>query len=136
MFDEIMKSRKQHVRRELDIDMLDKLCAMHCTRGEIAAFFDISVDTLVNKIRQLSRSDGTPYVNFIDYYEDHCNLGKISLRKMQWMSAQRGNVPMQIFLGKNMLEQTEKTQVDMAGITEIKVDFVDPKEEPVKSEDE
>ena len=127
-----MKSRKQHVRRELDIDMLDKLCAMHCTRGEIAAFFDISVDTLVNKIRRLERSDGTPYTNFIDYYEDHCNLGKISLRKMQWMSAQRGNVPMQIFLGKNMLEQTEKTQVDMAGITEIKVDFVDPKEEPAE----
>ena len=40
---------------------------------------------------------------------------KIRLRQLQWKSAEKGNVTMQIFLGKNMLGQQdriEQTELD------------------------
>ncbi len=33
---------------------------------------------------------------------------KIKLRKLQWKSADKGNVTMQIFLGKNILGQKDR----------------------------
>ena len=35
---------------------------------------------------------------------------KIRLRKLQWQSAENGNVTMQIFLGKNILGQQDKIE--------------------------
>ena len=35
---------------------------------------------------------------------------KIRLRQLQWKSAEKGNVTMQIFLGKNMLGQQDKIE--------------------------
>ncbi len=32
------------------------------------------------------------------------------LRQLQWNSAERGNIVMQIFLGKNLLGQTDKIE--------------------------
>ena len=35
---------------------------------------------------------------------------RIRLRQLQWKSAERGNVTMQIFLGKNMLGQQDRLE--------------------------
>ena len=35
---------------------------------------------------------------------------KIKLRKLQWKSAEKGNVTMQIFLGKNILGQQDRLE--------------------------
>jgi hypothetical protein len=35
---------------------------------------------------------------------------KLRLRQLQWQSASKGNVTMQIFLGKNMLGQQDKIE--------------------------
>jgi hypothetical protein len=43
----------------------------------------------------------------------------MSLRRLQWKSAEAGNTTMQIFLGKQWLDQTEKTDDN------ISVDFED-----------
>ena len=40
---------------------------------------------------------------------------KLSLRQLQWKHAQSGNTALLIFLGKNFLNQTDKSQVDMTG---------------------
>ena len=37
---------------------------------------------------------------------------KYKLRQMQWKSAERGNVPMQIWLGKQILGQSESPMGD------------------------
>ena len=110
---------------EVDFETVTKLCEMHCTGVEIAGFLEISYDTLDRRVKEQQKPDGTFYSGFAEYYAVKCARGRISLRKLQWDSAKKGNVAMQIFLGKNMLDQTEKQQVDLAGVTEIKVDFVD-----------
>ncbi len=40
---------------------------------------------------------------------------KLSLRQLQWKNAASGNTALLIFLGKNYLNQTDKSQVDMTG---------------------
>ena len=47
-------------------------------------------------------------------YSDFLTKGraemKMRLRQLQWQSATKGNVTMQIFLGKNMLGQQDKIE--------------------------
>lgn len=44
-------------------------------------------------------------------------IGKASLRRMQFKSAEDGNVTMQIWLGKQMLGQRDKSEIDH-GVTD------------------
>lgn len=73
---------------------------------------------VVRKLAQL----GSNNVEIADYfgcdesllrksYSEYLKLGraeqKMRLRELQWQSAQKGSVPMQIWLGRNMLDQSE-----------------------------
>lgn len=123
-------------RYELNFDQIEDLCAMHCTAREIAWFCNVSEDTLDRRIKEQCKPDGTCYSGFAEYFAINSSKGRISLRRMQWQSAKKGSIPMQVFLGKNMLDQTEKQQVDIKGITEIKVDFVGDDTEEATTEDD
>jgi hypothetical protein len=84
----------------MEIDEADviKLAQMNCTMKEIAAFCNCSVDTLERR--------------FADVIAKGKEQGRISLRRLQWQSAQKGNVVMQLFLGKNMLGQADKQEIE------------------------
>jgi hypothetical protein len=112
-------------RKEIDFTEVDKLCALHCTAEEIAGFFEITTFTLDQRIKEQQKPDGTYYKNFLEYFAVKSAIGKITLRRLQWTAANRGNVTMQMFLGKNIVGQTEKQQIDIAGVTQIKVTLVD-----------
>lgn len=92
-------------RKPFDWKQLAKLCMMQCTRDEIADIIGVSHDTLAIRIRE--RFDCT----FSTFYKKYSSMGKESLRRLQWRSAEKGNVTMQIWLGKQMLGQTEKTEL-------------------------
>ena len=77
---------------------------------------------VVRKLAQL----GSNNVEIADYfgcdesllrksYSEYLTLGraeqKLRLRELQWQSAQKGSVPMQIWLGRNMLNQSENGAV-------------------------
>lgn len=96
-------------RKEFSFDELDKLCSLHCTQEEICFFFDMCEDTLVRRIKE--RFD----CNFSEYYKRASGGGKMSLRRMQFESANKGNVTMQIWLGKQWLGQTDKQEVENTG---------------------
>ena len=51
-------------------------------------------------------------MNFSDYLPQKALAGKASLRRTQWKTATGGNPTMQIWLGKNMLGQTDKQEID------------------------
>ena len=86
-------------KKKIDFELVKGLAAISCTQEEIAAVLDISVRTLLrNK-------------TFCQTYKKHFEEGKASLRRMQWTSAQNGNITMQIWLGKQILQQTDKTEV-------------------------
>ena len=82
---------------KLDKDKIEQLASFGCTNTEIASFFGCSSD-LIEK----------SYSEFLTKGRDK---GKIRLRQMQWKAADKGNVAMLIWLGKQVLGQTEKSEV-------------------------
>lgn len=82
-------------RIELDTDQIAKLAEIQCTIKEIAYIMGVSTDTI-------SR-------NYADVVEAGKQSGKMQLRRAQWRKAvEEGNPTMQIWLGKQYLEQADQ----------------------------
>ena len=82
----------------IDTEQVTKLATLGCTNIEMADFFGCSPDLLEKS-----------YSEYIT--KGKANL-KIRLRQLQWQSASKGNVTMQIFLGKNLLGQQDKIETN------------------------
>ena len=78
---------------------VEKLASYGCTNREIASYFGCSED-LIKK----------SYSQFVTKGQ---NEGKTRLRKLQWNAANRGSVPMLIWLGKQYLGQSDKQELDI-----------------------
>lgn len=87
-------------QKEIDVEKLRNLAAIHCTDEEIASVLQISVDTLSR------RKKDDPAV--LEALEGGRNQGKASLRRLQWELAKKHNAAMLIFLGKNILKQRDR----------------------------
>lgn len=84
---------------------VEKLCALQCTIEEIAAFVNICEDTL-DKHSKIDHG-----VSFSEFLKEKKQFGKISLRRKQWKLAEK-SAAVAIFLGKNMLGQSDKREVE------------------------
>jgi len=93
----------------IDWEQVEKLCEMQCTGEEVGAFIGLDYKTLERAIRREFKQ------GFVEYYKKHSGTGKTSLRRMQWLSAQGGNVTMLIWLGKQWLGQKDKTDISSDG---------------------
>lgn len=91
--------------KEIDYKTLDSLCKIQCTGEECASFLDMDYDTLNNALKR----DG--FGGFSDYFSKKAPGGRISLRRRQFKEAMDGNSTMLVWLGKNWLGQTDKTEV-------------------------
>lgn len=105
-------------RIQIDWDQFDKLCKILCTQKEIADWFECSVDTLERAVRREHK------VSLSEYYARKSVEAKISLRRLQFQAAERGSGPMLIFLGKNILGQSDHPQELEADQTHLNM-FVD-----------
>ena len=81
----------------IDKEKVEQLASFGCTNTEIAAFFGCS-KSLLTKSYSTNLTKGA-------------EKGKIRLRQMQWKAADKGNVTMLIWLGKQVLGQVEKSEV-------------------------
>lgn len=90
-------------KKLIDFDLLDDLCALQCTGEECAAIFKIDYDTLNARVKEETG------LSFSDYFKQKRVAGKVSLRRSQFLLA-KSNPAMAIFLGKNILDQTDKTE--------------------------
>ncbi len=86
----------------IDADQVYKLAQLGCRLGEIADYFNVSHDTIERR--------------FASELEKGRSELKMTLRRWQLDSAKKGNVAMQIWLGKQMLGQVEKTELQLAKI--------------------
>jgi hypothetical protein len=82
--------------KKIDEQAIQKLAQMHCTFDEIAEFCEVSTKTLQR--------------NYVHLIKKGRELGKISLRRAQFEKALSGNVVMQIWLGKQHLDQRDKIE--------------------------
>lgn len=117
----------------IDLDQLEQLCRIQCTKAEIAAVFAISIDTLDRRIEEsygwFGYSDGAPthFINlgtWTDVYERFSKEGCSALRRAQFKEALKsGNTAMQIWLGKQYLGQRDSEAPDSVGLDKEKVQY-------------
>jgi len=84
-------------KHNLDKDKVEQLASFGCTNSEISSFFGCSDTTLTR--------------NYGENLTKGRDKGKIRLRQLQWKSAEKGNVTMLIWLGKQVLGQSENPMV-------------------------
>lgn len=90
---------------EVDWELAEKLAFIQCTAAEIADALKVSEATMLRRCKELY--DCT----FAEWIQQKGAGGRSSLRKMQFDTAKKGNVIMQIWLGKNWLGQKDKSEV-------------------------
>ena len=90
----------------IDKKKFENLCAIHCTKAEVAGIFDCSEDTIENFCKKTYfDEDGNP-MTFSAVYKKYSANGKASLRRTQFRLAEK-SAAMAIFLGKQYLGQTD-----------------------------
>lgn len=98
------KNKGGRPRKEVDWVEFNKLCAMQATEQEIADWFEMDTNTLEARIRE--KFDGA---RFSEIFRQKRGKGKIALRRKQMQVAESGNVTMLIWLGKQYLDQSDKS---------------------------
>jgi len=91
----------------IDPEQVRKLAAIGCTHEEIGDIVGCSHDTLTRRFR--------------DEIDSGRANAKASLRRKQWETALSGNITMLIWLGKQVLGQSDKQEITQGG--EIVIDF-------------
>ena len=131
-------------RKEIDFSELRKLCQLQATEVEICDWFDIDSNTLVARIKEKYGH------TFSEYYKKNSAKGKMSLRRKQIQVAlgreaegdnpgEKPSVAMLIFLGKNYLDQSDKTGIHHSGKVRTIADLIiraDQDDDNERAEDE
>lgn len=91
-------------RVEINWVEFDKLCGIQCTLEEIAAYFRCSEDSVERACKRDQKK------SFADYSRLKRGFGKISLRRKMFQTAIDGNIPLLIWLSKQHLGMTERTE--------------------------
>jgi hypothetical protein len=94
---------------EIDMTLVERAAHIGCTNSEIAALLGIQRDTLQKRLR----SDP----DLKELMDRGREGGKAALRRFQWQNAENGNPTMQIWLGKQMLDQKDK--LENSGTTDV-----------------
>ncbi len=94
-------------RKELTDELFEtlvSLCQIMCTQDEICNVIDMDHKTLDARLKE--RNEG----GFSQFYKKNISDGKSSLRRAQYNNAMGGNATMQVWLGKQYLDQSDKLQ--------------------------
>ena len=102
---------------ELDPAKVEALAALQCTFDEIASGLGVSTDTLDRR-----RAENPEIAEAIKKGREE---GTRSLRRLQWEAAEKGNVTMQIWLGKQWLKQSDKHEHEHKGDVNLHFDKED-----------
>lgn len=111
-----VKKKMGRPLKQIDKRIFEGLCRIQCTQEDIADAFECDVDTVTAWCKR------TYNKTFSEVFRQKRGQGKVSLRRMQWKSAENGNVSMQIFLGKNLLGQSDKQEIDHNGSIPIVIE--------------
>lgn len=88
-------------KKQIDRKTFENLCSIQCTMQEILAVLDVSDKTLTNWCKE------TYGMHFSEIFAIKRQAGFVSLRRTQFKLAEK-SAAMAIFLGKNLLGQTDK----------------------------
>ena len=90
---------------KIDLDAVERAASIGCTAEEIAAIVGVGRRTLFDHMER------DPEITAA--IERGKDKGRATLRRMQWQGAQKGNATMLIWLGKQMLGQKDRHEIDL-----------------------
>ena len=93
-------------RLTFDLRQVAELGKIQSTQPELAAVLGCGLSTVKDR---LAKDDA-----FSTAYRRGLETGKSSLRRLQWKSALAGNVVMQIWLGKQYLDQRDQQALEVS----------------------
>lgn len=92
----------------------ENMCFVQCTLEEIEFVMNIDRKTIYRLCKEHYKDkDGNP-LDFSTVYKKYSEGGRWSLRRYQMESAKKGNVTMQIWLGKQWLGQSDKQDIEIS----------------------
>jgi hypothetical protein len=94
-------------RIEIDLEQLERWCALQCTDEELAAAFGVSTRTIESR-----RKDPA----FAQAMERGKAKGCISVRRTQMKLLEAGNASIAIWLGKQLLGQRDVTPLEVNSV--------------------
>ena len=95
---------EEESEKVINLRQVKELSARRCSEPEIAAVLGINYATWK---RHKKRAPA-----IAEAVSEGKEVGKASLRHLQWQSAKGGNVTMQIWLGKQYLGQSDKRHIE------------------------
>ena len=95
----------------IDWELVQKLAHIQCTQAEIATAVGVSVDTLHR------------HPEFAEVHKRGAEGGRKSIRRMQFESATKGSIAMQIWLGKQYLGQRDNLDQRVNAEVQIRADL-------------
>ena len=102
-------------RKVINQKQFESLCAIQCTEEEICNVLDVSEKTLISWCNEVYGE------SFSKVFRQKRDLGKTSLRRNQWKQAEKGNTTMLIWLGKQILKQSESPIQDEIKLKELEL---------------
>lgn len=102
-------------RKIINKKQFENLCAIQCTKEEICSVLDVTDKTLDKWVKE------TYNQYFSVVFKQKREFGLMSLRRKQMESALNGNTTMQIFLGKNLLKQSDTPTLDEIKLKELEL---------------
>jgi len=90
--------------KAFSVELFRKLCAMQCTKEEIAHCLDMSLTTLERRVDKSFKD------TFEGAFKRFSAMGKASLRRKQFQLALTGDKTMLVWLGKQYLGQADKQE--------------------------
>ena len=104
--------------RGIDINEVEALAQVHATYVDMAAHFGVHRNTIIKRVNDTETfytlADGSS-LTFREVIDRGNARGRVSLRQAQFKMAIAGNATMQIWLGKQLLEQTDEHKITHAG---------------------
>lgn len=99
-------------RIEINKKEFEKLCALQCTKEDIAGFFDVSEDTIDRFCKREYKE------SFAVVFNKKRRLGTVSLRKAGFDMAKK-NPSVHIFYAKNFLGMTDDYRTAVSGFEDL-----------------
>ena len=94
-------------RVKIDVEKAEKMASIGCTDEEIGLLLGCSTDTIGRR-----KKDDPEFAEKLEKGRAHLRM---SLRRKQYSLAMKGNPALLIWLGKNMLGQSERRRYEHSG---------------------
>lgn len=106
VYQRMARRRPGPPKKELNKELFEDLCKIHCTHSEISNIIKADRGTIESWCQRTYNKD------FQGAYEEFAADGKASLRRMQLALAKK-NAGMAIWLGKQLLGQRDEVKSDL-----------------------